>query len=135
MKSNRMYKIVLMFLIFILGLNLNVQAKYVIEKNVIVAKLEVDMTSPTLEIDYSSKEKVNIETGVKVTIKSDEIVQEIDGWEISENKKEITKIFHENIKQEIKIYDLSGNESIAKIEIHNICENKPQLEKIEFTKL
>ena len=133
MKSNRMYKIVLMSLIFILGLNLNVQAKYVIEKNVIAAKLEVDMTSPTLEINYSSKEKVNIETGVKVTIKSDEIVQEIDGWEISENKKEITKIFHENIKQDITIYDLSGNESIAKIEIHNICENKPQLEKIEFT--
>ena len=53
-------------------------------------------------------------------IKADERMQEVDGWQLSEDKQTLTKTYIANTNEEIKIKDLAGNEITKKIEITNI---------------
>lgn len=81
-------------------------------------EFDFDNTAPIANIEYSTKELSR--ENVKVTITVSEKVKEIDGWTLSDNKKELTKEYIENTKETIVIKDLAVNEAEAIIEISNI---------------
>ena len=47
-------------------------------------------------------------------------MQEIEGWELSSDKKTLTKEYNKNTTEMIMIKDLAGNETQVNIEITNI---------------
>ena len=115
------------FLLLIFSIFANpVLAKYVIEERIDVASIKIDRTAPSLQVSYSTKE---LTTGnVEVTIKANEIIQEIEGWYLQEDKKTLKKEYSENVKEEIEIKDLSGNIANSIVEINNIDKEAPIIE-------
>lgn len=80
----------------------------------------IDKNPPKLNIEYSTVEKT---TGsVKVTIKADEEIQEIEGWTLNEEQNIITREFNENTIEQIIVYDLVGNGTAQEININNITD-------------
>ena len=57
---------------------------------------------------------------VRVTITSNEELQEIDEWELSKDKKTLTKTYQENKKETIEIKDTTGNITLVEINIDQI---------------
>lgn len=105
-------------------------AKYVITQNIIIGNINIDNTKPEIEIIYSTREITK--DNVKVKIIANEEIKNIEGWEIKENSKEITKEYKENTKEQIEICDLSGNIVIANIDINNIDKELPKIELISI---
>lgn len=99
----------------------------------------IDKTVPIANVGYSTKEITK--DNVTVTITSNEEVQEIEGWDLSSDKKTLTKEYIENTKETITIKDLAGNETQVNIEITNIDKTLPDItvgdinqdEKIDVT--
>ena len=81
-----------------------------------------------VEVKYSTTEETEGE--VIATITADERMQRIEGWDLSEDEKTLTKTYTANTKEDIKILDIAGNETVKTVEINNIVENK-ELE-VEF---
>ena len=112
------------FLLLIFSIFTNpVWAKYVIEERIDVASIKIDRTAPSLQVSYSTKELTS--GNVEVTIKANEIIQEIEGWYLQEDKKTLKKEYSENVKEEIEIKDLSGNIENIIVEINNIDKEAP----------
>ena len=85
----------------------------------------IDKIGPSVSIGYSTKNSTR--ENVKVTITSNEEVQAIQGWTLSNDKKTLTKEYSANTKETITIKDLAGNETQANIEISNIDKNLPEI--------
>ena len=106
------------------------------ERQVNVEINNIDKIVPSVEVTYSTKEIT--EENVKVTITANEEVQNIIGWELSSDKKALTKEYNANTKETITVKDIAGNETQVNIEINNI-EKKITLgdinqdEKIDVT--
>ena len=90
----------------------------------------IDEISPILKIDYSNENLTK--ENVLVTITANEEVQEVEGWELSEDKKVLTKEYDENARETITIRDLAGNETEASIEINNIDKTEPDVQ-VEYS--
>lgn len=69
---------------------------------------------------------------VTATINSNEKIQQVEGWTLSEDKKSLKKIYAENTTETVKVYDLVGNEVVANISINNIDKTVPQA-KISYS--
>ncbi len=94
-----------------------------------VIEENTDKTAPNVTIIYS-KENITNEN-VVVNLKFNEKVSEIDnGYILSEDGMSATKEYKENTSEEVKVYDLAKNESVAKVEIKNIDKEKPQTAKV-----
>ena len=78
----------------------------------------IDKTKPVLTTKYSNQNLTN--QNVKVTISSTEKLKTIDGWVLSTDKKSLSKIYTQNTTETVKVYDLAGNMSEAKVNISNI---------------
>ena len=100
---------------YVTGLKTIFRKQYYFDKNGVL-----DEVAPKISIKYSKKSKTK--GNVKVTIKANEQIQPINGWKLSSNKKVLTKTYTKNIKETIKIKDLSGNITTANIEINNIVK-------------
>lgn len=98
--------------------NTKVFAKYVIDAKIIAAKLNIDRTKPEGIVNYSTSEMTN--ESVIVTIILNEPIESVEGWQISEDKIELTKIYQENTTENIRIVDMSGNDNSIEIDIQNI---------------
>ena len=87
----------------------------------------IDRQPAIVEVSYSIKELTN--QNVIVTIKANEEIQEIEGWTISANKKELTKQYTQNTNEteKLTIKDIAGNETIANITITNIDKQAPTI--------
>ena len=84
-----------------------------------------DIIAPSLEVYYNTTGITN--NDVIVTINSNEKIQEIEGWEISEDRKILTKTYTQNAEEEITINDIVGNStSKSTIKINNIDKIKPE---------
>lgn len=81
-----------------------------------------DKWAPELKVEYSNKNETN--TFVEVTIKSNEKLQEIKGWTLSEDKLILSKKYIENLTDIVAVRDLAGNESVVHIEVSNINNSK-----------
>ena len=78
----------------------------------------IDTTVPQVEVKYSTTEVTKKK--VTVTIVANEKLQELEGWEISEDKLTLTKDYYKNEEEEITILDLVGNKRTIPIKITNI---------------
>ena len=100
-------------------------------ENEVTATLTVviDGTAPTkADVKYSTTQNVNAIDGVTVTIESNEALQEIEGWTLSEDKQSMFKKYSKNADNErIVIQDLAGNEKEAFVTIRNIDEGVENL--------
>ena len=77
----------------------------------------IDKEAPVLEIEY---ENINDGKEVKVTIKSNEELLEVDGWELSEDRMSMSKTFSANENIVIEVSDLVGNVTEATINVESI---------------
>lgn len=102
------------------------------EREIKISVQNIDMVSPKVNVSYSTLKLTNDD--VIVTIISDEQVQELNGWTISEDGKMLKRIYSENNQEVLKIYDLAGNEIEVEISVNNIQkdntkDNAQELEK------
>ena len=80
-----------------------------------------DNTPPVTNVEYSTTQPT-IEN-VIATIKSNEPIQEVEGWKLSEDKMSLTKEYVNNTTangEVIEIKDLAGNSTTVTIKILNI---------------
>lgn len=96
------------------------------QKQVQINITNIDKEKPEIEVVYSNQLPTN--QNVQVTIKANEQIKEIEGFEISNNKKELTKEYEANIKETITVTDLAGNTQTKEISIENIDKQKPVLQ-------
>ncbi len=86
----------------------------------------IDKQKPEAEVIYSNKSPTN--QNVKVTIKANEPIEKIEGFEQTSNKNELTKEYEANTSETITITDIAGNKETKHIEITNIDKQKPILQ-------
>ena len=84
--------------------------------------MNIDNVLPEVNVTYSTKNPTK--ENVTVTITSNEEVQGISGWALT-NKKILTKQYSANTKETITVKDLAGNEVKVNIEITNIDKLGP----------
>lgn len=72
----------------------------------------IDAIAPMVSVEVDSN-------GVAI-ITSNEELQEVNGWVLSDDKKTLTKLYTENITEKVDVYDLAGNVCKVNIEINNI---------------
>lgn len=83
----------------------------------------IDKDPPELEI---VKTPTNPTMGnVTVTINSNEIMQDVDGWKMASDKMSMTKTYTENTSETIAVKDVLGNTVNPLIEITNIDRIAP----------
>ena len=99
-------------------------------KEVVIKITNIDKDVPELSVKYSITNKTNGD--VTVTVKSNEEIQELEGWTLSEDKKELTKTYTENAEESIIVTDLVGNYEEVVIEVRNIDKIAPEI-SIEYS--
>jgi len=87
-----------------------------------------DTTPPKASIDYSIKDLTNQDVIVKIT--ADEEIQEVKGWTLSANKKEILKTYTKNESETVVLKDKSGNESKVQVVVNNIDKVLPKVDYV-----
>ena len=128
--KNKIIICTFLFLLFIIYTT-QVWAKYIIEEKLSVATIQIDRTSPSLKVSYSTKELTT--ENVEVTIKADEEIREIDGWILQDDKRTLKKEYIKNMKEEIDVKDLSGNITKAEIIVDNIDKELPTITITKIT--
>lgn len=100
-------------------------AKYnmILETNNINFSREV--IPPKFKISYSNTDWTNQDVVLK--IETDEPVENIEGFSISEDRKVLTKVITQNETSEIFLKDMSGNKTVASYLVNNIDKIKPQI--------
>lgn len=93
-------------------------------------KIVIDTKKPEIKVSYSNKEMTN--ENVVVTLTSDEKLQELNGWTLSADKKQLTKSYTKNIDTNVEVKDIAGNIAEVNILIENIDKTKPEVE-IEYS--
>ena len=97
-----------------------------LEGNISIATIEItniDKQTPTVQVKYSKSEQ--IQNGTIVTIEANERLQGIEGWQLSNDKKSLSRTYTQNIEETITICDLAGNS------VDILIETAPELE-VEF---
>lgn len=91
-----------------------------------IKEIKVDTTNPEYTITYSKTDITNED--VVVTIKANEEIKNVPGWNLSSDKKTLTKTFNSNTDTNLVITDLLGNTSQVKVKITNIDKTNPKAE-------
>ena len=74
-----------------------------------------DATPANVEVSYNRIGEDDKQ--IEVTLTADEELQELEGWTLSEDKKELTKLYMQKTTEEIIVKDLAGNQTTVPIEI------------------
>lgn len=77
-------------------------------------------SAPNIEINYSETNPTK--NNVIVTLKSDRELKELNGFQISTDRKSLSKTYSENTEENVEIYDLYGNKREVNIKVNNILE-------------
>lgn len=78
-------------------------------------------SEPSIEVKYS--ETTQTRNDVTVNLKSDRELKELNGFQISTDRKSLSKIYSENTEESIEVYDLYGNKKEVKIKVNNIFKD------------
>ena len=78
----------------------------------------IDKEAPILEVKYEPETETEGE--VTVTINSNEELQELEGWELSDDKLQLRKTYTQNTTEKLEIKDLLGNTASIDINVSNI---------------
>lgn len=104
----------ILLIILILLINKFVFAQYKFIKTLDIAKIDIDINPPIIEIQYVG----NDSNGIKVILVSNEEIKSIEGWNLINNYT-LEKDFWENVDYNINVEDLKGNQSSINIVINN----------------
>lgn len=121
----RIYKILMFFIASIILGSGTVWAKYTYTFEETIIELTRDSLSPICNISYSETEPTN--KNVIVTIKCNKEVEQLSGFQLSEDKKVLTKEFFQNESGILKIRDYSGNYTEVEYNVENIDKSSPQI--------
>lgn len=78
-----------------------------------------------VKVNYSKQELTN--ENVIVSVVSNTELRQLDGWELSNDRCSLTKIYSQNKKESITIETIEGNSKTINIEVKNIDKDKPEL--------
>lgn len=110
--------------------NESAETEYIVSNKFTFDNSEEDKIAPELSIEYSTTQFTN--KSVTATIKSNEEIQEVVGWTISEDAKTLTKIYTTNTTENVDVYDIVGNKATIQVKIANIDTTKPEL-RVEYS--
>lgn len=91
----------------------------------------IDRITPEIQVEYNNQEITSQD--VVATIKSNEPLQTLEGWKLSEDKLSLTKSYDENKTEQVTIIDLAGNEKQVTIAVQNIDKVAPTIQ-IDYKK-
>lgn len=95
----------------------------------------IDNIEPVVEVIYTPNNEELTSENVLVTITSNEALQEVEGWVLSEDKLTLTKEFSENIITTLELKDLAGNPVNVDIVIDYIDHNVSYSPKLTIENL
>ena len=122
MRKIRKITIVIVGVFFIKSI---VYAKYTYVFEQQIVELKRDANIPICKVTYSSEEMTN--QNVQITITSNKEIEQASGFELSEDKKKLTKWVEENGDGQITVRDLEGNSTEVEYHVENIDKEKPKL--------
>lgn len=97
--------------------------------------LVIDVTAPIVEVSYTPDNSELTNSSVLVTITSNEALQEIEGWTLSEDKLTLTKEFTQNETLTLEVKDLNGNTVNVDIVVDYIDYNVSYAPKLTLENL
>lgn len=103
---------------------------YIFEEDII--KLTRDDISPRCTVLYSTLDQTN--ENVIVTIESDKEIEQSSGFELSEDRKKMTKTVYVNESDIVIVKDLSGNCTEVEYNVNNIDKGQPYIIGVENNK-
>ena len=77
-----------------------------------------------INVKYSTTDKTNKD--VLVTLNANTELKTLEGWNLSKDKKALTKVYQKNIDEEIEVMDEEGYVIKTKVKITNIDKNAPK---------
>lgn len=101
--------------------NITIVDEYDNEENQQVVVNNIDKQGPKVEVTKELKDNKVI-----VTITADEKLQKVDGWDLSEDRKSMTKTYDSNLEEDVVISDFAGNEVTKTIKVYEIKENNDE---------
>ena len=119
---NKIYKIMCMC-IAVMIVTTNSYAKYNYNLFLDAFSLSRDSSEIIYNISKSTNEYTN--TDVIVEIEANKKIEAIEGFNLSEDGKKLTKIYADNLTDNITLEDNSGNKKNVSIEINNIDKIPP----------
>ena len=93
-----------------------------LDGSILTIKVE-DKSGPILKVTYSQPDENTGSVAVRIT--SDEQIQEVEGWMLSEDSLSIIKIYNENKTEKVTVKDLSGNETEVTVEVTTVKKDTP----------
>lgn len=87
--------------------------------NKTIVTFTIDRTAPIINVEYSADGTELVEK-VTVTITSNEKLQELQGWTLSEDGLTLTREYTSNTYEELQVSDLAGNKSNVTIDLDYI---------------
>lgn len=122
---NKIRRIIVLIITIVIGLSNTVYGKYTYNFDETIAIFTRNDEKIAYNISYSTLEWTN--QNVILTITSNKELQQASGFNLSEDKKILTKEFSRNTKDKITIRDLSGNCEELEYDISNIDKEMPQI--------
>lgn len=92
----------------------------------------IDKVAPKASVVYSTTDLTNKD--VNVTIDSEEELQDVEGWQLSENRNSMSKKYEANAEERVTIQDLAGNTTDVGVTIQNI-DKEVTGAKVEYSTL
>ena len=122
-------KIVSFSIAIVMMLSYTAYARY----NYAIVLNAFSLTRDSSEIQYTIKKSTSEYTNkdVSLEINTNKPIEGVEGFELSEDNKKLTKLFSENDTNTIVLKDYSGNKKDVTYEINNIDKIPPIIENIE----
>lgn len=89
---------------------------YDISGNVNEYIVTIDRTNPSVKVLYSRIDKDH----TMVIIESQEPLQEMNGWNLSENRLSLTKVYANSQAEAVTVFDLAGNKVTVNVATTNV---------------
>ena len=96
------------------------------ERKIPIRIANIDKVELEAKVAYSTTEATK--GTVKVTIKANKKIKQVEGWTLDEAGVTLTKTYAQNAKEVVELQDLTGNKVKVNIKINNIDTTVPQVE-------
>ena len=96
------------------------------ERKIPIRIANIDKVELEAKVEYSTTEATK--GTVKVTIKANKKIKQVEGWTLDEAGVTLTKTYAQNAEEVVELQDLTGNKVKVNIKINNIDTTVPQVE-------
>ena len=130
MKQTKIKKILLVVVILIIISNYSL-AKYRFTYKLDAFKLSRDNSEILYNVITDVDENKYVNRDVMLRIYFNKEIEKIDGFELSEDSKTLSKVLHENESNSIIVQDISGNKKTVEYAVNNIDKVPPEIVGIQ----